>query len=121
MAVADLAGAPPVNAAAAAAAPGDKESPRQRVMGWLPRGNLLDDQVWRKRHHILQWLLLMHLPALVVFGFYMQHPALTVLITVAPIGLFRVLGGLPTGRRLASFFTTAGIVYCSAALVVLAA
>jgi signal transduction histidine kinase len=78
---------------------------------------MLDDAVWRKRHNILQWLLLLHLPALTLFGFYMKHSAMTVLITVAPIAVFRVLGGLPTGRRLASFFTTAGIVYCSAALV----
>ena len=120
MAVADLAGAPPLEAPPSSPHRRRKETLRERVVTWLPRGNLLDDTVWRKRHNILQWLLLLHLPALTAFGFYMKHPPMTVLITVAPIALFRVLGGLPTGRRLASFFTTAGIVYCSAALVVLA-
>ena len=117
MAVADFAGAPLVDAAPASARRRRKESLPRRVLGYLPQGNMLDDAVWRKRHNILQWLLLLHLPALTLFGFYMKHPAMTVLITVAPIVVFRVLGGLPTGRRLASFFTTAGIVYCSAALV----
>ena len=103
------------------AAPGTspKSTPIQRMMGYLPRGNLLTDDVWRHRHAILQWLLLLHLPALILFGFWMKHPPTMILVTVAPIAVLRVLGGLPTGRRLASFFTTAGIVYCSAALVVL--
>jgi signal transduction histidine kinase len=120
MAVADLAGVSVVDTGPEAPARRQKDSFGARAMGYLPRGNMLDDGVWRKRHNILQWLLLLHLPALILFGFYMKHPATTVLITVAPVAFFRVLGGLPTGRRLASFFTTAGIVYCSAALVVLA-
>jgi signal transduction histidine kinase len=123
MAVADLAGAPPVDLPSAAAPQSPRRpgpSLRRRVIDFLPRGNLLDDAVWRKRHNILQWLLLLHLPALTLFGFFMKHPPLTILITVAPIAVFRILGGLPVGRRVASFFTTAGIVYCSAALVALA-
>lgn len=119
MAVADLATAPNKDAAPPSARRRRKESLLERVLAYLPQGNLLDDAVWRKRHAILQWLLLLHLPALTLFGFFMKHSALTVLITVTPIAVFRVLGGLPTGRRLASFFTTAGIVYCSAALVIL--
>jgi signal transduction histidine kinase len=118
MAVADLAGVPLIDAAPKPPVPrGQQESLRERILGFLPRGNLLSDAVWRKRHDILQWLLLLHLPALIIFGFYMKHPAMTILTTVAPVAVFRILGGLPTRRRLASFFTTAGIVYCSAALV----
>src|SRR5690349_8202283 len=120
MALAEPAEATVIDAPPRPATRGGEESLRERVVNFLPRGNLLSDEVWRKRHNILQWLLLLHLPALVLFGFYMKHPALTVLYTVAPIAVFRILGGLPTGRRLASFFTTAGIVYCSAALVALA-
>jgi hypothetical protein len=104
----------------AAPGPRRKTALGHRTMAYLPRGNMLSDEVWRRRHNILQWLLLLHLPALIAFGFYMRHTPSMIFITVAPIAVFRVLGGLPTGRRLASFFTTAGIVYCSAALVVLA-
>jgi signal transduction histidine kinase len=119
MAVADLAGIPPIDTPAAPSRRGPATL-WGRVRDFLPRGNLLDDAVWQKRHNILQWLLLLHLPALTLFGFYMKHPAMTILITVTPIAVFRILGGLPRNRRLASFFTTAGIVYCSAALVSLA-
>ncbi len=119
MAVADLAAAP-IAGAPTSTRGKRSESRWDRVAEFLPRGNLLDDDVWRKRHNILQWLLLLHLPALILFGFYLKHPPLTILITVTPIAVLRVLGGLPANRRLASFFTTAGIVYCSAALVALA-
>jgi hypothetical protein len=91
-----------------------------RIRDWLPRGNLLDDAVWQKRHDLLQLFLLLHLPALVLFGLWMAHSPGMVLITVAPIPVCWGLARLRTGRRLASFFTTAGIIYCSAALVVLA-
>jgi len=116
MAVADLAGTPTVETPATSIRP-KPETLWGRVRDFLPRGNLLDDAVWQKRHSILQWLLLLHLPALTLFGFYMKHPAMTILFTVTPIAVLRILGGLPRNRRVASFFTTAGIVYCSAALV----
>jgi signal transduction histidine kinase len=93
---------------------------REHVLEYLPRGNLLSDEVWQRRHTILQWLLLLHLPVLILFGFWMRHSAPTVLLTVTPIALFRLLGALPSGRRAASFCTTAGIVYSAAALVLLA-
>jgi signal transduction histidine kinase len=124
MAVATDTAADPRSPAPARPAP-EAEAPEavswsRRIAEFLPRGNTLEDDVWRKRHAILQWFLLLHLPALVAFGFYMKHSPSLIFYTVAPIAVLRILGGLPTGRRLASFFTTAGIVYCSAALVVLA-
>src|SRR4051794_5006339 len=104
MAVADLAGAPPADPATTSLAHPPRPSLWQRTLNYLPRGNMLDDAVWRRRHNMLQWLLLLHLPALALFGFYMKHPPLAVLITVTPIAVFRILGGLPVRRRLASFF-----------------
>jgi hypothetical protein len=112
--------AAPAQALSLAPARSRKLSLGARIMDFLPRGNLLDDAVWRKRHAILQLFLLLHLPALLLFGLWMRHSLIMVLLTVAPIPVFRVLGGVPTNRRLASFFTTAGILYCSAALVVFA-
>jgi hypothetical protein len=98
MALAEPAEATVIDAPPRPATRGGEESLRERLVNFLPRGNLLSDEVWRKRHNILQWLLLLHLPALVLFGFYMKHPPLTVLYTVAPIAVFRILGGLPTGH-----------------------
>jgi hypothetical protein len=34
-----------------------------RLLDYLPRGNLLDDTAWRKRHHLLLWILDLHLRA----------------------------------------------------------
>jgi signal transduction histidine kinase len=107
----------PVRAAVPKAATGTL---RTRAFRFLPRGNLLDEAVWRRRHAILQLFLLLHLPALILFGLWMKHPPLDVLGLTAPIVLFRLLGALPGSRRVVSFFTTAGILYCSVVLVILA-
>jgi signal transduction histidine kinase len=91
----------------------------RRILDYLPQGNLLTDDDWRRRHNLLQWFLVLHIPVWILFGLYKQHSITMVMITVAPIAAFRLLGGLPAGRRVQSFFTTAGIVYAAAALVVL--
>ncbi len=90
----------------------------RRVQTYLPQGNLLDDEVWQKRHDLLRLLLLLHLPVLTLYGLFMHHTVVMVLTTVAPFPVFWVLGDLPYGRRVKSFFVTAGIVYGAAALVV---
>ena len=42
--------------------------PAARLLEYLPRGNMLDERAWRRRHRLLQWVLLLHLPALALFG-----------------------------------------------------
>jgi signal transduction histidine kinase len=87
------------------------------VLAHLPRGNTLDDDTWRRRHLLLQWLLLLHVPGLFVFGLVRGVPLDTVAGTVAvPFGCL-VVGRFMQTRGLASFFVTAGLVFCSAALV----
>jgi signal transduction histidine kinase len=84
---------------------------------YLPRGNTLSDETWNKRHLLLQWLLFLHVPALFVFGVARAYPVQDVAATVAvPFALLLVARIMHT-RRLASFFVTAGLSYCSAALV----
>src|SRR4051812_5035843 len=87
------------------------------LMNYLPRGNLLDDAAWRKRHAIVHWLLAGHLPALAVYGLVTGHDAGTVGLTLLPVIACLALGRLTRRRRPMSFFTTAGLAYCSAALV----
>src|ERR671916_2646673 len=89
-----------------------------RLLDYLPRGNLLDDIAWRKRHHIVLWVLGLHLPALFVFALWLQHSLLTTLFGLIPLVGCMLLGIWTPQRRVASFFTSAGLVYCSAALVV---
>jgi signal transduction histidine kinase len=87
------------------------------VRDYLPRGNTLDDETFRRRHLLLCWILGLHVPALFAFGvaqgFGVNHSALEVAVPVACLAFARVA----RNRRLAAFFVTAGLVYCSSALV----
>ena len=86
-------------------------------MTYLPRGNLLDDAEWMHRHRLLQWVLGLHLPALFVFGLALHHDALTTTEVLIPPLICLLLGRKFTQRRPASIAITAGLTYCSAALV----
>jgi signal transduction histidine kinase/CheY-like chemotaxis protein len=82
---------------------------------------MLEDEVFRRRHLLLCWFLGLHVPALFAFavwrGFGVQHAALEV-VTPAVLLLF---ARLTPHRRLAAFFVTAGLVFCSSVLVHLSA
>jgi len=88
-----------------------------RLLAYLPRGNTLDQKVWQRRHVFLQWILLLHVVGLYVFGVWRGFGSAEVATAmVAPFACL-VVGRLVTHRRLASLLITAGLVYCSAALV----
>jgi signal transduction histidine kinase len=93
--------------------------PFARLLAYLPRGNTLDERSWQRRHRLLEWVLLLHVPLLVGMGLLLGNSPLVVGYTlIAPVvGL--VLGHVLHRRRLASFFVTGGLVFCSAGLVVL--
>lgn len=92
-----------------------------RLWQYLPRGNTLDDRAWHRRHRLLQWTLALHLPALALLGFALGNPPLFIGASLVGPVLGLVMGVVVTQRRLASFFVTGGLVFCSAALVVLTA
>src|SRR6266536_14315 len=57
------------------------------LLAYLPRGNMLSEQEWQKRHSFLQWVLFVHLPGLFLFGLALHHrPQTTVLTLVPPPG-----------------------------------
>jgi len=88
-----------------------------RLLAYLPRGNTLDQKVWQRRHVFLQWILLLHVVGLYVFGLWRGFGSAEVATAmVAPFACL-VAGRLVPHRRLASLLITAGLVYCSAALV----
>jgi signal transduction histidine kinase len=90
-----------------------------RLLAYLPRGNTLDDKSWRRRHRLLEWVLLLHVPGLLGLGMWLDNPPSRVgYVLVAPV-VALVIGHLIPQRRLASFFVTGGLVFCSAALVLL--
>ncbi|HEY6422811.1 MAG TPA: ATP-binding protein [Pseudonocardiaceae bacterium] len=89
-----------------------------RLLDYLPRGNLLDDEAWHRRHTFLLWVLGLHVPALFLFGLWRGfNPLIVVYVLIAP-ALCVLLATQIRQRRVASFFASAGLVWCSAALVV---
>jgi signal transduction histidine kinase len=90
-----------------------------RLLAYLPRGNMLDDKSWRRRHRLLQWVLLIHVPAMAVLGLVLGNSPLIVGYTLIGPVVFLLLGYVLRTRRLASFAVTGGLVFCSIGLVVL--
>jgi signal transduction histidine kinase len=88
-----------------------------KLLAYLPRGNMLDDRAWRKRHRLLQWVLFIHLPGLFLFGLGVGQSLPFTLRAVAALPVFILAGMLTRYRRFSSIAVTAGLVYCSAALV----
>ena len=87
------------------------------VRAFLPRGNTLDEETFERRHLFLSWVLALHVPGLLALGAWqgydLWHVVLELTIPVACVAF----GRLAINRRLASFFVTAGLVYCSVVLV----
>jgi signal transduction histidine kinase len=77
----------------------------------------LDDAVFRQRHLFLSVVLGLHVPALFAFGVWqgygMGHSALEIVTPAVCLVFARVA----RNRRLAAFFVTAGLVFCSSVLV----
>jgi signal transduction histidine kinase len=87
------------------------------LLAYLPRGNTLDDRAWQKRHVFLQWVLLLHLPVLFLFGVSRGRSAREAIIVLSVPTACLVLGRLIKHRRAAAVLITAGLTYCSAVLV----
>jgi signal transduction histidine kinase len=87
------------------------------VRDYLPRGNTLDEETFQRRHLLLCWLLALHVPVLWVMGVWrgygVAHVTAEISVPLAAVAFAR----LARNRRLASFFTTFGLVYCSSVLV----
>jgi signal transduction histidine kinase len=90
-----------------------------RLLTYLPRGNTLDDKSWHRRHRLLQWVLLIHVPGMLALGLVLGNRPLVVAYTLIGPVVFLVLGHVLQARRIASFCVTGGLVFCSAGLVVL--
>jgi signal transduction histidine kinase len=87
------------------------------VRAYLPRGNTLDAEAFRQRHLLLCWILALHVPALFVFGLYRGFGPAHSALEVAPAAACLLFARLAKHRRLAAFFTTAGLVFCSSVIV----
>jgi signal transduction histidine kinase len=100
---------------------GARRGPLRRAFAtaidYLPKGNTLDADSFRRRHLLMCWILGLHLGPLFVFGVWrgygVSHSALEIATPTACL----VFARLARNRRLAAFFVTAGLVFCSSVLV----
>ena len=72
-----------------------------RLQNYIPYGTALEESAWRKRHALLLWLLLVHVPGLLVFALAMGRNAGYALLAVTPPLLCAVAGRLIGNRRVA--------------------
>ena len=88
------------------------------MIGILPRGNTLNEADWQRRHRLLQWVLLAHVPVLAAIGLALGNPPVPLASALALPVVCAALGRLLRHhRRLGSAAVTAGLVWCSTILV----
>jgi signal transduction histidine kinase len=87
------------------------------MLDYLPRGNTLDDETFRRRHLLLCWVLGLHVPALFAFGLWQGYDIRHMVLEVTPPTAALVFARLARNRRVAAFFATFGLVWCSYLLV----
>ena len=90
------------------------------ALALLPRGYTLPEADWQRRHSLLMWILLAHVPMLALFGITLSNPWYDTVIAVTVPGVATLAGFLlRTRRRVASVAVTFGYVFCSWSLVAL--
>lgn len=92
-----------------------------RLLGYLPRGNTLDEATFQRRHKFLLIILGMHIPAILGFGLWLEHSLSTSTYVAITPAMCVVAGYLVPQRRVASFLVVVGLTYSAAAFTVLAA
>ena len=90
-----------------------------RLSQFLPRGNMLSDEEWTRRHHLLLWVLGMHVPLLALVGLVGGFPLSAILLVGLGVGGVVLAAAMVHHRRIASLLVTFGLTGCSVALVVL--
>src|SRR3954452_24298937 len=89
-----------------------------QVLEYLPKGQLLAEDVWRKRHRALIWLLWIHVVGITIFGLVRGYSPEHMLIESSLVGVFAVIAGSGVGtRRFSSAMAALGLVMSSAVLV----
>jgi signal transduction histidine kinase len=87
------------------------------LRAYVPTGNTLDDDSFRRRHRLLCWVLALHVPALFVFGLVRGHALVSLALALLVPTACLLVAQMVRHRRLAAFHVTAGLVFCSYVLV----
>ncbi len=90
----------------------------RKLLNALPHGYNMAEEDWQRRHRLMLWVLGVHVPALVALGLVLGYsPRTLVYVAITPVAAVMLGYMLRRHRRTASVTVTAGLVYCSAALV----
>ncbi len=90
----------------------------QKLLGWLPRGSMLPDAVWARRHRGILVLLWLHVPALFVYALLQGQRVGHSLIEAAAVAAFGAVAlALRSERRASTVVASLGLLTCSAVLV----
>ncbi len=90
----------------------------RKLLNALPHGLNMPEEDWRRRHRLMLWVLGVHVPALVALGLALGYaPRTVVFVVISPLVAVTLGYVLRHHRRTSSVTVTAGLVYCSAALV----
>ena len=88
------------------------------VLDYLPKGQLLAEDVWRKRHRTLTYLLWVHVVGIFIFGLVRGYTLLHMTFEASLVGVFAVLALSGVGsRRFSSAMAALGLIMSSAVLV----
>ncbi len=88
------------------------------VRGVLPRGQLLDPEVWERRHRGIVIVLWLHAAGLTLFGVVRGFGVAHTIQDASLVAVLAMLAGQPTGsRRLRASAAVLGLVVASAVLV----
>jgi diguanylate cyclase len=96
----------------------ERRGPVEAVRQWLPKGQLLPEHIWRRRHRTIVWLLWAHVPALLALGIFMGQPLLHTLQEVGIVAIAAwVAGSERYGTKLRVVAASMGLITCSAIVV----
>jgi diguanylate cyclase (GGDEF)-like protein/PAS domain S-box-containing protein len=91
---------------------------RGRLLGWLPEGNMLPDEVWARRHRGILTLLWLHVPALFLYALAQGNPVGHALLEASAVAAFGAMAmTLRSQRRLSTVVASLGLLTSSAVLV----
>ncbi|HVL80726.1 MAG TPA: HAMP domain-containing sensor histidine kinase [Actinomycetota bacterium] len=88
---------------------------RERLLGYIPRGDTLTDEAWTARHRAIRAVLWLHVPGIAVFALLAGFGPLHSFAEALPVLVLAVLSGsLSKTRGVAASLATTGLITCSA-------
>jgi diguanylate cyclase (GGDEF)-like protein len=90
----------------------------EAIRQWLPKGQLLPEHIWRRRHATIVWLLWLHVPGLIAFGLFMGQSLPHMLQEGGLVAILALIAGSERYSTKARVIAASlGLITCSAIVV----